>query len=177
MTRSCSPSTGRISTLTGGLERWLYRLVRKHGGRQDGGWSFDFEHLHAKSGSLSPLKHFAFDLRDIVRRQPLPGYRLVHRRGPLGAERLDLHAHSRSIRSSALCAVAISPPAWGQAVKSSRAIGDRTYRAIGDPILVLSGTKIDVTYWRSTSFRARNFTNLESFGFLLTGTLVFRRWG
>ena len=62
--------------LTGGLERWLYRLVRKHGGRQEHGWSFDFAHLHAKSGSLSPLKHFAYDLRDIVRRQPLPGYRL-----------------------------------------------------------------------------------------------------
>ena len=27
--------------LTGGLERWLYRLVRKHGGRQQFGWSFD----------------------------------------------------------------------------------------------------------------------------------------
>ena len=51
--------------LHGGLERWLYRLVRKHGGRQEGGWSFDFAHLHAKSGSLSPLKHFAYDLRDI----------------------------------------------------------------------------------------------------------------
>ena len=63
--------------LTGGLERWLYRLVRKHGGRQEFGWSFDFIHLHAKSGSLSPLKHFAYDLRDIVRRQPLPGYRLT----------------------------------------------------------------------------------------------------
>jgi plasmid replication initiation protein len=25
--------------LTGGLERWLYRLVRKHGGHQRGGWS------------------------------------------------------------------------------------------------------------------------------------------
>jgi len=62
--------------LTGGLDRWLYRLVRKHGGRQEYGWSFDFAHLHAKSGSLSPLKHFAYDLRDIVRRQPLPGYRL-----------------------------------------------------------------------------------------------------
>ncbi len=36
-----------------------------------------FPHLHAKSGSLSPLKHFAYDLRDIVRRQPLPGYRLT----------------------------------------------------------------------------------------------------
>ncbi len=63
--------------LTGGLERWLYRLVRKHGGRQEFGWSFDFRHLHSKSGSLSPLKHFAYDLRDIVRRQPLPGYRLT----------------------------------------------------------------------------------------------------
>ncbi|TPI25809.1 replication protein [Mesorhizobium sp. B3-2-1] len=62
--------------LTGGLERWLYRLVRKHGGRQRAGWRFDIRHLHRKSGSLSPLKRFAFELRDIVRRQPLPGYLL-----------------------------------------------------------------------------------------------------
>src|SRR3569833_3867164 len=63
--------------LTGGLERWLYRLARKHGGRQHFGWSFDLGHLHAKSGSLSPLKHFAYDLREIVRRQSLPGYHLT----------------------------------------------------------------------------------------------------
>jgi plasmid replication initiation protein len=75
-------------TLSGGLERWLYRLVRKHGGWQEGGWSFDFQHLHAKSGTLSPLKHFAFDVRDIVKRQPLPNYRLTIERGPLGDERL-----------------------------------------------------------------------------------------
>ena len=62
--------------LTGGLERWLYRLVRKHGGRQRNGWSFDLPHLHLKSGSLSSLKRFAFELRRIVDRQPLPGYRL-----------------------------------------------------------------------------------------------------
>ncbi len=62
--------------LTGGLERWLYRIVRKHGGRQRNGWRFDFRHLHAKSGSLSPFKRFAFELRDIIRRQPLPGYTL-----------------------------------------------------------------------------------------------------
>ncbi|MFC3323586.1 replication initiator protein A [Mesorhizobium cantuariense] len=62
--------------LTGGLERWLYRLVRKHGGRQRDGWRFDFRHLHLKSGSLSPYKRFAFELRDIIRRQPLPGYTL-----------------------------------------------------------------------------------------------------
>ena len=62
--------------LTGGLERWLYRLVRKHGGRQRAGWRFDFHHLHQKSGALSPFRRFAFELRDIVRRQPLPGYTL-----------------------------------------------------------------------------------------------------
>ena len=73
--------------LTGGLERWLYRIVRKHGGRQKGGWSFDIAHLHLKSGALSPLKRFAFDIREIVRRQPLPGYRLALEH-QLGRERL-----------------------------------------------------------------------------------------
>ena len=77
--------------LTGGLERWLYRIVRKHGGRQKGGWSFDVAHLHLKSGALSPLKRFAFELRDIVRRQPLPGYRL-DLDFALGRERLSFVA-------------------------------------------------------------------------------------
>ena len=85
--------------LTGGLERWLYRLVRKHGGRQQGGWSFDFLHLHAKSGSLSPLKHFAFDLREIVRRQTLPGYQLAITRDPNGTERLNFSPVSLGERS------------------------------------------------------------------------------
>ena len=74
--------------LTGGLERWLYRVVRKHGGRQAGGWSFDIPHLRRKSGSLSPPKHFAYDLREIVRRQTLPGYQLVIQRDSRGIERL-----------------------------------------------------------------------------------------
>lgn len=74
-------------SLTGGLERWLYRIVRKHGGKQRGGWSFDMAHLHLKSGALSPRKRFAFELRDIVRRQSLPGYRLALEVA-LGRERL-----------------------------------------------------------------------------------------
>ena len=47
-------------SLTGGLERWLYRIVRKHGGQQRGGWKFDFRHLHAKSASLSPVQALRF---------------------------------------------------------------------------------------------------------------------
>ena len=74
--------------LTGGLERWLYRIVRKHGGRQEGGWSFDVPHLHLKSGVLSPLRRFAFELRAIISRQPLPGYVLTLDQA-FGRERLN----------------------------------------------------------------------------------------
>lgn len=75
-------------SLTGGLERWLYRIVRKHGGRQKGGWSFDIAHLHLKSGALSPVKRFAFEIRGIVARQSLPGYVLALGFA-LGRERLQ----------------------------------------------------------------------------------------
>jgi plasmid replication initiation protein len=75
-------------SLTGGLERWLYRIVRKHGGRQKGGWSFDIAHLHLKSGALSPVKRFAFEIRGIVARQSLPGYVLALEFA-LGRERLQ----------------------------------------------------------------------------------------
>jgi plasmid replication initiation protein len=62
--------------LTGGIERWLYRVARKHAGRQKQGWIFDIPHLHQKSGSLAKVTDFAFDIRRIAVRQPLPGYRL-----------------------------------------------------------------------------------------------------
>ena len=63
--------------LTGGIERWLYRVARKHAGRQPKGWLFEIAHLHEKSGSLAKLADFAFDLRRIAARQSIPGYRLL----------------------------------------------------------------------------------------------------
>lgn len=74
--------------LTGGLERWLYRIVRKHAGKQRAGWRFDFQHRYAKSASLSPFKRFAFELRDLACRQPLPDYRLAVERDRAGHELL-----------------------------------------------------------------------------------------
>lgn len=64
-------------SLTGGIERWLYRLVRKHVGTQPRGWRFDMPFLHRKSGSLARLGDFAIDLRRIAARQSIPGYRVV----------------------------------------------------------------------------------------------------
>jgi plasmid replication initiation protein len=76
--------------LTGGIERWLYRVARKHAGHQPRGWAFEFRHLHAKSGSLARFTDFAIDLRRIAARQPLPGYRLGVRRTAAGAEILHI---------------------------------------------------------------------------------------
>jgi plasmid replication initiation protein len=69
--------------LTGGIERWLYRVARKHAGRQPTGWAFDLHHLHAKSGSQARFSDFTGHLRRIAARQSLPGYVLAfgHRDG------------------------------------------------------------------------------------------------
>lgn len=129
--------------LTGGLDRWLYRLVRKHGGRQRAGWRFDFRHLHQKSGSLSPFKRFVFELRDIIRRQPLPGYRLF----------LEAEIGGRAL-------LAFEPlAACGQAVDSLVLSGTRT--------IVLSGTRGSCYQEPEQGVSRRNSTrnralNLES---------------
>ena len=63
-------------SLTGGIERWLYRLVRKHGGRQNSGWEFEFRHLFLKAGSSQQFRYFSRDIRNIVHRQSIPDYHL-----------------------------------------------------------------------------------------------------
>jgi plasmid replication initiation protein len=82
-------------TLTGGIERWLYRLARKHAGKQADGWRFDFRHLHARSGSLARYSDFAIDLRRIARTGMLLGYRTVIERSRTGSEVLHLRAAPR----------------------------------------------------------------------------------
>lgn len=66
--------------LKGGIERWLYRVARKHAGRQPQGWLFDIPHLHEKSGSLARVSDFALQIRRIAARQSIPGYRLLPER-------------------------------------------------------------------------------------------------
>lgn len=65
--------------LTGGLERWLYRLARKAVPENADfpGFSFRMETLHKRSGSSRPLRKFAFDVRKIAERQGLPEYDVV----------------------------------------------------------------------------------------------------
>ncbi len=73
-------------TLTGGIERWLYRQVRKHAGRQMSGWRFELAHLHAKSGSAMRASDFACYVRRIAMTQALPGFELHVERQKNGRE-------------------------------------------------------------------------------------------
>lgn len=68
--------------LTGGLERWLYRLARKAVPTEGGSWNFRMETLHKRSGSTRPLRNFALDVRKIAEKNGLPEYGIhVHRKG------------------------------------------------------------------------------------------------
>ena len=64
----------RYFRLTGGIERWLWRLVRKHVGRQSTGWEIALDALHARSGSMSRRSDFIAALRMIAYRGMLLDY-------------------------------------------------------------------------------------------------------
>ncbi len=60
--------------LTGGIERWLYRVARKHAGKQEHGWAFTMRQLYVKSGSTARFSDFVGDVRKVVRANELPEY-------------------------------------------------------------------------------------------------------
>src|SRR3712207_2859133 len=62
--------------LKGGIERWLYRVARKHAGYQETGWQFTMRQLYEKSGSTARFSDFALDVRKVVSADALPEYTL-----------------------------------------------------------------------------------------------------
>jgi plasmid replication initiation protein len=63
--------------LTGGRERWLYRVARKHaGGAGDAGFAISLPTLFEKSGAEGQYRRFKFELAKIAERDALPGYSL-----------------------------------------------------------------------------------------------------
>jgi plasmid replication initiation protein len=63
--------------LTGGRERWLYRVARKHaGGAGQGGFAITLPTLFEKSGAEGVYRRFKFEIAAIAKRNALPGYSL-----------------------------------------------------------------------------------------------------
>lgn len=63
-------------SLSGGIERALYRLARKHAGSQRQGWKCRLELLREKIGSESSAKEFGRMIRVIIKEDQLPEYRI-----------------------------------------------------------------------------------------------------
>lgn len=64
----------RYFDLTGGIERWMYRVARKHAGNQSAGWSLTMKALYQKSGSTQRSSDFARQVRAVVAANELPQY-------------------------------------------------------------------------------------------------------
>lgn len=63
--------------LTGGRERWLYKVARKHaGGAGENGFAISLPTLFEKSGAEGQYRRFKFEIAKIAERNELPGYSL-----------------------------------------------------------------------------------------------------
>lgn len=64
--------------LTGGRERWLYRVARKHaGGAGEAGFAISMPTLFEKSGAEGQYRRFKFEITKIAEKDALPGYALT----------------------------------------------------------------------------------------------------
>jgi plasmid replication initiation protein len=69
-------------SITGGRERWVYRVARKHaGGAGEDGFSIPFTTLFEKSGAEGTYRRFKFEMQAIIRRNDLPGFDLAIEQG------------------------------------------------------------------------------------------------
>jgi plasmid replication initiation protein len=72
-------------SITGGRERWLYRVARKHaGGNGADGFAISMPTLFEKSGAEGTYRRFKFEILRIVTHNDLPGYSLAVREGSEG---------------------------------------------------------------------------------------------
>ncbi|MGI9360837.1 MAG: replication initiator protein A, partial [Parasphingorhabdus sp.] len=64
--------------ITGGRERWLYRVARKHaGGAGEGGFAISMPVLFEKSGAEGQYRRFKFEMLKLTEKNALPGYALA----------------------------------------------------------------------------------------------------
>jgi len=78
-------------TITGGRERWLYRVARKHaGGAGDGGFAISMPVLFEKSGAEGQYRRFKFEMLKLAEKNALPGYDLSMEQGKDGEPKLRM---------------------------------------------------------------------------------------
>jgi plasmid replication initiation protein len=119
--------------ISGGRERWLYRVARKHaGGAGDAGFAIAMPTLFEKSGAEGEYRRFKFEIIKLADKNALPAYdlkieglgerkepllrmrRVDGKAEPVGQGRPSIKSTSQNVSSRKLSAEAMSP----QSVKS-----------------------------------------------------------
>lgn len=78
-------------TITGGRERWLYRVARKHaGGAGEGGFAISMPTLFEKSGAEGQYRRFKFEMLKLAEKNALPGYDLAIEQAKDGEPKLRM---------------------------------------------------------------------------------------
>ena len=128
--------------LTGGRERWLYKVARKHaGGAGEGGFAISLPTLFEKSGAEGPYRRFKFEIAKIAERDPLPGY-AVELEQPDGKREPSLRMRRR--RSNDLPRSAAPTPTVAAAPQSGR-INSPTPASADEDMLIDAGSMIRKT--------------------------------
>ncbi|HEX3418248.1 MAG TPA: replication initiator protein A [Stellaceae bacterium] len=142
--------------LTGGIERWLYRIARRHAGHQPQGWAFELRHLYAKSGSAARFSDFALDLRRIIGRQPLPGYDLS----------IELDDRRELLR---VAPRQLSTGTVDSRVEPIRPSGARSIRRSGATLSAHRAHEPQLSLWPATRSGPRNESNSRESNFSVVG--------
>lgn len=111
-------------SITGGRERWLYRVARKHaGGAGEAGFAISLPTLFEKSGAEGTYRRFKFELQAIAKRNKVPGYALGWEVGEgepfLRMTRRDPQGHQAEVIS--FDALSLPQPAFSSPAPSGRA--------------------------------------------------------
>lgn len=105
-------------SLTGGRERWLYRVARKHaGGAGAEGFAISMPTLFEKSGAEGDYRRFKFEMAKITKENALPGYslELLSRDGAEPMIRMIKREHELSDESGKEAAINNGSPAPSRA--------------------------------------------------------------
>ena len=169
--------------LTGGRERWLYKVARKHaGGAGDDGFAISMPVLFEKSGAEGEYRRFKFEIVKLAEKNALPGYTLAIEPGKNGepllrATRTDgKDGGSRAPSHSAIAPVSpgkhpspapLSPPA-SSAVRAAPAPIDQAPAAPTDDVdmMVEAGALVRTALAGLTSASTRGFVTGETAEYL-----------
>lgn len=98
--------------ITGGRERWLYRVARKHaGGAGEAGFAISMPVLFDKSGAEGQYRRFKFEMLKLAQKNELPGYDLSIETAKDGEPMLRMTRCEKKNEAAPLSEASPPPPA------------------------------------------------------------------